>query len=113
MSAIRLARAYTKRKFIMKFEGCYHGHADALLVKAGSGIATLGIPGSAGVPEEFAQFTLALPYNDLTRRRGVREIQAPDCVRDRRAGGRQHGMRSAARVSGGAARDHVDAKARC
>ena len=48
----------------MKFEGCYHGHADALLVKAGSGVATLGIPGSAGVPEEFAQFTLALPYND-------------------------------------------------
>jgi len=50
MSAIRLARAYTKRKYIVKFEGCYHGHADALLVKAGSGIATLGIPGSAGVP---------------------------------------------------------------
>ena len=53
MSAIRLARAYTKRKYIVKFEGCYHGHADALLVKAGSGVATLGIPGSAGVPEEF------------------------------------------------------------
>src|SRR5271165_784928 len=65
MSAIRLARAYTKRKYIMKFEGCYHGHADALLVKAGSGVATLGIPGSAGVPEETAMHTLALPYNDL------------------------------------------------
>lgn len=64
MSAIRLARAYTKRKFIVKFEGCYHGHADSLLVKAGSGVATLGIPGSAGVPEEFTRFTLALPYND-------------------------------------------------
>ena len=64
MSAIRLARACTKRKYIVKFEGCYHGHADALLVKAGSGVATLGIPGSAGVPEEFTQFTLALPYND-------------------------------------------------
>ena len=64
MSAIRLARAYTKRKYIVKFEGCYHGHADALLVKAGSGVVTLGIPGSAGVPEEFTQFTLALPYND-------------------------------------------------
>src|ERR1700674_2887086 len=64
MSAIRLARAYTKRKYIVKFEGCYHGHADALLVKAGSGVATLGIPGSAGVPEEFIQFTLALPFND-------------------------------------------------
>ncbi len=65
MSAIRLARAYTKRKYIVKFEGCYHGHSDALLVKAGSGIATLGIPGSAGVPEEFIQFTLALPFNDI------------------------------------------------
>jgi glutamate-1-semialdehyde 2,1-aminomutase len=65
MSAIRLARAATKRKYIVKFEGCYHGHADALLVKAGSGVATLGIPGSAGVPEEFTQFTIALPYNDI------------------------------------------------
>ena len=65
MSAIRLARAFTKRKYIVKFEGCYHGHADALLVKAGSGVATLGIPGSAGVPEEFTQFTLALPFNNL------------------------------------------------
>ena len=64
MSAIRLARAYTKRKYIIKFEGCYHGHADALLVKAGSGIATLGIPGSAGVLEEVSQFTIALPFND-------------------------------------------------
>jgi glutamate-1-semialdehyde 2,1-aminomutase len=65
MSAIRLARAYTNRKYIIKFEGCYHGHADFLLVKAGSGVATLGIPGSAGVPEEFTQLTLALPYNNL------------------------------------------------
>ena len=66
MSAIRLARAYTKRKYIIKFEGCYHGHADCLLVKAGSGVATLGIPGSAGVPEEFTMFTLALPFNNLS-----------------------------------------------
>jgi glutamate-1-semialdehyde 2,1-aminomutase len=65
MSAIRLARAFTKRKYIVKFEGCYHGHSDYLLVKAGSGVATLGIPGSAGVPEEFIQFTLALPFNDI------------------------------------------------
>jgi glutamate-1-semialdehyde 2,1-aminomutase len=64
MSAIRLARAYTKRKYIVKFEGCYHGHADSLLVKAGSGVATLGIPGSAGVLEEISQFTIALPFND-------------------------------------------------
>src|ERR1700751_32436 len=66
MSAIRLARAYTKRKYIVKFEGCYHGHADALLVKGGSGVPTLGIPGSAGVPEEFIQFTIALPFNNLS-----------------------------------------------
>ncbi len=65
MSALRLARAATGRKRIVKFEGCYHGHADGLLVKAGSGVATLGIPGSAGVPEEIASLTLALPYNDL------------------------------------------------
>jgi glutamate-1-semialdehyde 2,1-aminomutase len=66
MSAIRLARAATNRKYIVKFEGCYHGHSDALLVKAGSGVATFGIPGSAGVPEEFVKFTLALPYNNVS-----------------------------------------------
>jgi glutamate-1-semialdehyde 2,1-aminomutase len=65
MSAIRLARAATGRKIIIKFDGCYHGHSDGLLVKAGSGVATLGIPGSAGVPEEIAALTLALPYNDI------------------------------------------------
>ncbi len=64
MSAIRLARAFTQRKYIVKFEGCYHGHADSLLVKAGSGVATLGIPGSAGVLEEQAKYTLALPFNN-------------------------------------------------
>jgi glutamate-1-semialdehyde 2,1-aminomutase len=65
MSAVRLARGFTGRKFVVKFEGCYHGHSDSMLVKAGSGVATFGIPGSAGVPEETAQFTLALPFNDL------------------------------------------------
>ncbi len=65
MSAVRVARAFTKRKYILKFEGCYHGHADGFLVKAGSGMATFGIAGSAGVPDEIAHFTLALPYNDL------------------------------------------------
>ena len=65
MSAIRLARAFTGRKYIVKFEGCYHGHSDGLLVKAGSGVATLGIPGSAGVPAEIAGLTLALPFNDI------------------------------------------------
>ena len=64
MSAIRLARAFTGRSYIIKLEGCYHGHADSLLVKAGSGVATLGIPGSAGVLEEQAKFTLALPFNN-------------------------------------------------
>jgi len=65
MSAIRLARGYTKRNRIIKFEGCYHGHADSLLVKAGSGVATLGIPGSPGVPEELAKLTITVPYNDI------------------------------------------------
>ncbi|HTV16691.1 MAG TPA: glutamate-1-semialdehyde 2,1-aminomutase [Acidobacteriaceae bacterium] len=64
MSAIRVARAFTGRKYIIKFEGCYHGHADGLLVRAGSGVATFGIPGSAGVLEEAVHFTLALPYNN-------------------------------------------------
>ena len=65
MSAIRVARAFTERKRILKFEGCYHGHSDALLVKAGSGVATLGIPGSAGIPVETTQFTTAIRYNDV------------------------------------------------
>jgi len=65
MSAIRLARGYTGREKILKFEGCYHGHADSLLVAAGSGIATLGIPGSPGVPADLACHTISLPFNDL------------------------------------------------
>ncbi len=65
MSALRLARGYTKRNKIMKFEGCYHGHGDSLLIKAGSGVATLGLPDSPGVPESVAQNTITVPYNDL------------------------------------------------
>ncbi|MDH0893318.1 MULTISPECIES: glutamate-1-semialdehyde 2,1-aminomutase [unclassified Pseudomonas] len=65
MSAIRLARGYTGRDAIIKFEGCYHGHSDSLLVKAGSGLLTQGVPSSAGVPADFAKHTLTLPYNDL------------------------------------------------
>ena len=64
MTAVRLARGYTGRKKIIKFDGCYHGHADSLLIKAGSGVTTLGIPGSPGIPEELAKLTLSLPYND-------------------------------------------------
>lgn len=65
MTAIRLARGYTRRNMIIKFDGCYHGHADSLLVKAGSGLATLGIPGSPGVPESLAKLTISLPYNNI------------------------------------------------
>jgi len=65
MSALRLARGYTKRSKILKFEGSYHGHADSLLIKAGSGVATLGLPDSPGVPESVALHTLTVPYNDL------------------------------------------------
>jgi glutamate-1-semialdehyde 2,1-aminomutase len=65
MSAIRLARAATDRKGILKFDGGYHGHVDSLLVKAGSGGATLGVPDSAGIPEEVASLTVSVPYNDL------------------------------------------------
>jgi glutamate-1-semialdehyde 2,1-aminomutase len=63
MSALRLARAYTGRDLVVKFEGCYHGHVDSLLVKAGSGVATLGISDTAGVPKPFADTTIALPFN--------------------------------------------------
>ncbi|MBO1514742.1 glutamate-1-semialdehyde 2,1-aminomutase [Metabacillus bambusae] len=65
MSALRLARGYTGRNKIIKFEGCYHGHGDSLLIKAGSGVATLGLPDSPGVPEGVAKNTITVPYNDL------------------------------------------------
>ncbi len=64
MSAVRLARGYTGRDVVVKFDGCYHGHADSFLVKAGSGVITLGIPGSPGVPEDIVKNTLSIPYND-------------------------------------------------
>lgn len=73
MSAIRLARGYTGRDDILKFEGCYHGHSDALLVKAGSGALTLGVPSSPGIPADFAKHTLTLPFNDDA---AVRELFA-------------------------------------
>jgi glutamate-1-semialdehyde 2,1-aminomutase len=82
MSAIRLARGVTGRDLIVKFDGCYHGHADTLLVEAGSGVATLGIPGSPGVPECFAEKTLSLPYNDIAQISRVMQEKGPDvaCV---------------------------------
>lgn len=73
MSAIRLARAATGRDTVIKFDGCYHGHGDALLVEAGSGVATLGIPGSPGVPQAFVAHTLSLPYNDS---KSVKKVMA-------------------------------------
>jgi glutamate-1-semialdehyde 2,1-aminomutase len=73
MSALRLARAATGRSRVLKFEGCYHGHVDGLLVGAGSGVATLGIPGSPGVPAAYAELTVQAPYNDLAAARAVFE----------------------------------------
>jgi glutamate-1-semialdehyde 2,1-aminomutase len=67
MSVLRLARGFTGRELIIKFEGCYHGHVDSLLVKAGSGVATLSLPDTAGVPRSFSETTIALPFNDLDR----------------------------------------------
>lgn len=71
MSAIRAARGFTGRDLIVKFEGCYHGHADGLLVKAGSGAATFGVPDSPGVPQDYAKLTLTLPYNDINAFRSL------------------------------------------
>jgi len=71
MTAIRLARGWTGREKIIKFTGCYHGHADSLLVKAGSGVATLGIPGSPGIPRALAEMTIPLPFNDADQIRGA------------------------------------------
>jgi len=78
MSAIRLARGFTGKKKIIKFEGCYHGHVDSLLVKAGSGLATFGVSTSAGIPEEFAQETLVLPLNDLQGLKDMLEEKSED-----------------------------------
>ena len=73
MSAIRLARGVTGRDTVIKFDGCYHGHADSLLVEAGSGVATLSIPGSPGVPNSFVSHTISIPYNDIDRFKSVME----------------------------------------
>lgn len=78
MSAVRLARAFTKRKKILKFEGCYHGHGDSFLSKAGSGLATLGISASPGVPQEFAALTLNAPYNNIEAVRRIFEAEGKE-----------------------------------
>src|SRR3954467_13161314 len=70
-AALRVARGFTKRERVVKFEGCYHGASDSLLVKAGSGVETLGLPDSPGVPAQLAKLTLTLPYNDLERARDL------------------------------------------
>ena len=82
MSAIRAARGFTGRDKIVKFEGCYHGHADGLLVKAGSGAATFGVPTSPGVPKDYARNTITLPYNDLNAFKKISEKAGKDiaCV---------------------------------
>ena len=91
MSALRLARGYTGRSKIVKFEGCYHGHGDSLLVKAGSGALTFGTPSSAGVPSAIANETIVLPYNDLAGGRGrVSRRRRAHRVHHRRADRRQH-----------------------
>ncbi len=78
MSAIRLARGFTGRDKIIKFEGCYHGHADSFLVKAGSGVVTLGIPGSPGVPKAIADLTLTVPFNDLDALKEMMAVHGED-----------------------------------
>ena len=82
MSAIRLARGFTGRAIVIKFDGCYHGHADSFLVKAGSGLLTLGIPGSPGVPKDIVKNTVSLPYNDLATLEQTLKEKASDiaCV---------------------------------
>ena len=76
MSAVRVARAFTRRDALLKFEGCYHGHADSFLVRAGSGVATLGLPNSPGVPGALAELTLTAPYNDIAATRAIVEAHA-------------------------------------
>jgi glutamate-1-semialdehyde aminotransferase len=76
MSALRVARGFTGRDLTIKFEGCYHGHVDSLLVKAGSGVATLGLPDSPGVPKGFSDTTITLPFNNGCGGAGVRSLGA-------------------------------------
>src|SRR5258706_1954912 len=83
MSALRVARGFTGRDLTVKFEGCYHGHVDSLLVKAGSGMATLGIADTAGVPEGVAETTIALPFNSVAAvGKGLTQRGGPNAAAD-------------------------------
>ena len=105
MTALRLARGFHRRSLIVKFEGCYHGHADALLVKAGSGALTFGNPSSAGVPAQVAAQTVVLDYNDVAGQEPLCRKRQGNRGGDRRAGRRQHEPgASRARVPRGTAR---------
>ena len=105
MSALRLARGFTGRDLVIKFEGCYHGHVDSLLVKGGSGMATLGIADSAGVPKAFAETTISLPFNSIAAvEKAFADRGGADCRGDRRAHCWKYGMRAArARIPGSVA----------
>jgi glutamate-1-semialdehyde 2,1-aminomutase len=115
LSAIRLARGYTGRDRILKFAGCYHGHGDSFLVKAGSGVLTLGLPNSPGVPKVLADLTITADFNDLDQVRAIfKESRPRDRRGDRRADRRQHEHdRAAARLPRRPARACATTTARC
>src|SRR3546814_5658631 len=99
MSALRLARGATGRDFIIKFEGCYHGHGDALLVKAGSGLLTFGVPTSPGVPADLAKYTLTADYNDLASVEALFRDHAGEIAAEQRSEEHTSELQSLMRIS--------------